>query len=315
MAIAQENRRRPAEGLASVPWLTPWTTSLRDGALHFTNSEMLKAAVLYLLVPEEIDMLVSSILLLREHFLHAFAYPVVIFYPPGLHPEQLKDFQAKVPKGVQAFWLELPGFGQLPEGLDLADVPDALQKDKDFPLINHITRFWWAQVWQHPLVQHLDYFLRLDSDSFVLAPIEYDVFRYMHLNQLAYGYITESYDGPEWTVGLFDLVEATKSVSAEAQQHAAGNNLWLPPVDERDKHGPRMFYTNFEVVDVQRVLNDAQYMAFVATVDQTHNIYTRRWMDGPLRWHAAMLFWDFKADTRQFCDIDYFHQGRIQHSC
>ncbi len=42
---------------------------------------------------------------------------------------------------------------------------------------------------QHPRIQALDYYCRLDTHSFVRSPLGYDLFDFMAAGRLAYGFV------------------------------------------------------------------------------------------------------------------------------
>lgn len=42
---------------------------------------------------------------------------------------------------------------------------------------NHMIRFWMRNLFELPEIGALDYYMRLDTDSYILSPIHFDIFR------------------------------------------------------------------------------------------------------------------------------------------
>ncbi|KAK9814563.1 hypothetical protein WJX72_007888 [[Myrmecia] bisecta] len=283
------------------------------------NPPNIQAAFVYLVKAGEEHLLATSLLLLQQRFLRKWPYPVLVFLDDTASAYQLLHFHVAIPAGVQAHFVRLHDFSRFPEGFpegfDSSHYGRMVHTNRDFPSYNHMIRFWWRQVFHHPIVRELDYYVRMDTDSFILSDIDYDFIYSMQQDGLTYGYVAEGFDGPEFTTGLFDFVADYLDSHVAARELAFRNNLWLPDPEDRDKHGPHLFYNNFEVVSVQRLISNAQYMEFVDAVDQSYNIYWYRWGDAPLRFYAAKLALQYDMEVRILCGIDYYHQGRLDRTC
>lgn len=299
--------------LPTAPWLTPWSFDIREGTVYVTEGE-LKAAFLYLLHKEQVSMLRSSLILLRENYLGRFPAPVVVFYDPGLTQSELSKTKKLVPEGLQCFFVLVENFFEFPSGYNQSALSQKPRSNREYPSYNHMIRFWWRTVFHHPLVRQLDYFCRLDTDSFILSPIGYDIFRFMELNGKSYGYRALLNDAPEFTEGLFDFLADYRKRFGKTKNFKK-NAVWIPKAHDRDSHGPKLFFTNFEVVDVQRFIKDQGIMQFIEEVDATHAIYLKRWGDAPLRYYQVSWYMDLARDVFQFCDFDYFHQFKMHSTC
>ena len=169
-------------------------------------------------------------------------------------------------------------------------------------------------MFEHPAVRKLDYFWRLDTDSFILAPVRQDLFRFMAERDLKYGFRVEMRDTPDVTDGLEDFVEAYMASHPAAAEQAERNGLLLTPPEDRVVEGAAMYYNNFEVVHVPTFSKQADLQDFVKAVDETHHIFNRRWGDAPLRYYACNLFLS-RNELHHFCDIDYLHQSHFLPDC
>ena len=70
-----------------------------------------------------------------------------------------------------------------------------------------------------------------------------------------------------------------------------------------------------QVVDVQFFRHNQDIQDFTTAVDLTSNIYNRRWGDAPLRYLAVQFSVDVAVEVKEFCEIDYEHQGRWEATC
>lgn len=72
---------------------------------------------------------------------------------------------------------------------------------------------------------------------------------------------------------------------------------------------------HLQVVDVQAFRLNEGMQDFTDAVLRTNYIYNRRWGDAPLRFLACHMFLDVKHKTKQFCEVDYEHIGRVTATC
>jgi hypothetical protein len=71
-----------------------------------------------------------------------------------------------------------------------------------------------------------------------------------------------------------------------------------------------MFYTNFEIAKFS-FFRSKNYMSYYNSLDQTGNIYYRRWGDAPIHWLGVHMF---LPDTSIWCikDITYQHGSWVR---
>lgn len=134
----------------------------------------------------------------------------------------------------------------------------------------HMCRFFSGEVYKHKAVQEYDYYLRLDTDSFIHTPLNYDIFEWAKVNQCYYGYVAPAVqkDNPKVIEGLWDYV----------------NDLYPNDIPEG-----LMFYTNFELGKVKWFLT-SPYMEFYNSLDETGGFYTKRWGDAPVKFLGINIF-------------------------
>ena len=175
-------------------------------------------------------------------------------------------------------------------------------------------QFWFKTIFEQPVIQALDYFCRMDTDSYFLAPVPQNFLRVMHEGGYQYAYRAETSDGIEVTDGLWDFIDTYMQHHPSAAHLAAENGLTLPTQADRPFTPHHQYYNNFEVVHVPTFSSSLDIMDFTKAVDRTNNIYNRRWGDAPLRFLTCKLFLP-NAVVLEVCDIDYEHQYHVSPTC
>lgn len=114
--------------------------------------------------------------------------------------------------------------------------------------------FFASQIFDHPRLKDVSYYMRLDTDSYIYKPLCYDPVALFHEHNRTYAYRAKTTD-PDWvTVGLWNLVDEYARDHADVE-HNLQKNGWEWPAD-RDRS--RMegndfptYYNNFEIVKLE----------------------------------------------------------------
>jgi hypothetical protein len=192
---------------------------------------------------------------------------------------------------------EVPDFSVWPPNLtEKAALMARIATRGSFPGYSHMSAFWFKKVFNMPLLQNVSYFLRQDSDSYILSPITYDPFDFMERHGVRYGYLNRHDEGECCAKHLYQFalsyvnafgVKASELSSDlswlvhETPQSVVANTRTQNPKDQQ----PWLYYTNFEILHVPSFRDhpDVQRFLFAAWTEPLHGIYTRRWGDAPLR--------------------------------
>ena len=174
--------------------------------------------------------------------------------------------------------------------------------------------FWWKEVFQLPQVRALQYYCRLDSDSFLLENIKDDFFVLMDENKYRYGYRVDMQEPQSVIRGLYDFVEDYMEQHPQSKSQALQNQYTIPSRQDRASASMPIFYNNFEIVHVPTFIESAEIQDFIDSVDESFNIYFDRWGDAPLRTVLCKLFLP-NNQVHRFCHFGYFHQGYRAPSC
>jgi len=259
-----------------------------------------RGVIIYLARSQEEDVtnLIKSLRLLKEHFLNKFSYPVIIFVENSFKDtwkKQIKDSAALDPR-FEIVRFEIPPF------INPEDVPPRVGEYGHGIGYRHMCRFFSGLVYLNPILSDYDWYWRLDTDSFILSDISYDIFRFMKARHIIYGYINYRKEDQSVAVGLWDSVS----------QYVLDRKIaptFLKKFLKDGKWDQSIFYTNFEISDLN-FWRSKQYQDFFNYIDQAKGIYMHRWGDAPIHTFAISIFIPERR-THRFGDIHYQHQGFI----
>jgi hypothetical protein len=264
----------------------------------------MNAAIVYLTRKQDINLLVRSLRLLNNFFIDKFQYPVIILEDDldNTDKEQIKLSlnDIKIKNFIQ---FENISFS-LPHSLSLDSSLYHPPLDEFKMGYRSMCHFFAGEIFNHKLLQKYDWIWRLDSDSYILNPIDYDPFEYMKQNNKVYGYISEyMQDQPYVVEGLF---ETTK-------QFVEQNNIKPNSILQQsltNGWNSEMFYTNFEIINT-KFIKKAGYMKYYEFLNLTNNIFYKRWGDAPIRWLGINMV---AQENEIYCikDISYQHQHWIK---
>ena len=193
-------------------------------------------------------------------------------------------------------------YWSLPEFLKHDD-PATWKGSEIYPLgYRHMCRWFGQQLWYffQDLNKHHNnnekcqyrYIARLDEDSFLLSPINYDIFELMATQRYLYGYRMCAYELEE-TLPKIWFKKWRKSLHNESQRQ--------PFIDP----GLCGFYTNFFVADLEFFLSP-DVTKFLREIDRRGLFYRKRF--GDLLVHALAVY-AFAPPTQihRFLDFTYQH--------
>jgi hypothetical protein len=178
-------------------------------------------------------------------------------------------------------------------------------------------RWYLIHIFDHPAIRDLNYYWRLDTDSFIAEPINYDPFQIMYEKNLFYSYRVLDEDEPPIIQGLYQTI----------QNYIQHNNIQLKnslptsPLDGRDQgFEPFIFpdisysnssympviYNNLELVNVQFFRQNTQIQQFTNYIDKLDGIFKYQWGDAAIRYWQLQMFVE-SDQILKFSDWDYVH--------
>lgn len=244
----------------------------------------MKACIVYLANNGSEHLLNASLTRTFSFLLPSNPYPVLVFHEPGFQRERVS-----FPVEFRQIRFQVPAYP--PE--IACQIKDDL---RGFGMgYRHMCRWQAGVVYEH--LADYDYYLRLDTDSFLRAPVEYNLFDHMR----AGGYLYATLPGTlhldtEWCVhGLRDTV---------AHWLRDEQIPTVQPIGEIP-HG-LMFYNNFELASV-RWFREGHYRQMFEVLDRAGGIYLHRWGDAPIHTLGVYLFIP-EAQRTELSGVHYMHQ-------
>lgn len=246
----------------------------------------MKNAIIYLVRSSnhDINMLKTSIDLLIKNFINLDKVDIIVFHEESLRPalDLIKTFHENII--FEEILFSLPSFYKNFEILQ--NYPHPFVPGMSFSIgYRHMCRLFSGEIFKHPKIKEYDNYLRLDTDSYI-HKMDFDLFEFVENNKVYYGYIKQAvqYDDPGVTKGLWELARNIK---------------------ENDIEENKMYYTNFEVCNVNWFSSD-EYMNFYNKIDESGGIMTHRWGDAPIRYLGVNMYMN-PENIYGFENIDYQH--------
>lgn len=280
-----------------------WVENIDDFYIHKTlfetnDSVLVPNSIIFYLVnndPVHLRRLYSSLECLKKNFLNKYAYPVVLGHE-GID-QNVMDKITQLLDGNCHFYnvnFKLPDYSA-----DITNkIPERFKGHWDefafFSLgYRHMCRFFAGDIFNHIFFNNVKYLLRLDCDSYFTDTIPTDFFKQMVINNYTYGFISEQVDMDYVIEGLSDFCKTYF------------NSLDI--YNDNIKYNG-MYETNFEILNFQWFKN-SEYKNFYNKIEQTGNIYIKRWGDAPIKYQGIKYLVPNSAIYK--VSIPYKHGGDI----
>lgn len=254
---------------------------------------MKNAVIVYLSRKYDINDLKKSLKLLYKNYTKRFNYPILIFHDDFTNEDQ--NLLLNIYSNIKFEKLEF----EIPSWIEKSRINEGSHKVRIAYM--HMCRFFSGEIYKHDVIKKYDWYMRLDSDSYVHFPIKYDLFNFMERQGFIYGYLeTTIKDLPEFVIGLWEL---TKEYIQKNNIQPTFLNKYLDKDGEWDRS---LFYTNFEISKLDFWRSEG-YMEYYKMIDQNGGIYYSRWGDHTIHLLALSMLAD-ENKLHCFKDIDYSHQ-------
>lgn len=151
--------------------------------------------------------------------------------------------------------------------------------------------FFASQIFDHPRLQDVSYYMRLDTDSYIYAPLCYDPLSLFHAHNRTYAYRARTSD-PDWVVvGLWSLVDEYAREHADVERSLETNGWqWADAGRDRGRMEGKDFptyYNNFEIVKLE-AFRKPKVRAWLDEIMRVpERIYKYRW--GEFRFPAFLI--------------------------
>jgi hypothetical protein len=269
---------------------------------------MSNEAIVYLLNNSQKDILSfrQSISLLYNNYYKDFPCDIICFYEEDFPQQELDYLKNGLKDIINIIFINisftLPNFyskeiiESIPEYFPHPDFPQATGFSIGY---RHMCRFFAGDIFNYPIIQQYKYVWRLDTDSFILSPISYNVFEKLSNNNCIYGYLNIQHDHPGVIKNLWKTTEQYfKNLSKD---HIFSS-------DNKQFHKNRVFYTNFEIFDIEW-FREKEYQDYFNFIDKSAGIYKYRWGDHSIRYIGLNSIAE-QSQLHFYSDVEYFHQQR-----
>jgi hypothetical protein len=162
----------------------------------------------------------------------------------------------------------------------------------------HMCQFFFSEIFQY--LYDYDWYMRLDTDSFIESPIDYNLFNYLENNNKVYGYTAELAEWPPVVIGMgefFINLVRNKNINAK----------FFNKLIENERYNLRQIYNNFEIIKLSYITSES-IQSLIKEINESGNIYMKRWGDSPLRTFILSLTID-KSQIYKFNNFDYIHDA------
>lgn len=241
--------------------------------------------------PIHLNRLFSSLHLLQKNFLNKFPYPVVIGYE-DLDPFTLDRIKSLIKSEVIFFKIKfkIPDY---PEEI-LNKIPEKFKGHWDenafFSMgYRHMCRFFSGDIFNYDFFSNVNYFLRLDCDSYFVDSIEYDIFDFVKTHDIIYATVGERNNEMDYVIDGFKAF--CKSYFGTNYKNNSINNT---------------FDTHFELINFQWFKNSS-YRDYFNLIDKTGNIFIKRWGDAPIKYQGVKNI--IPEDKIHLFNLPYKHGG------
>lgn len=277
------------------------------------------------------SLLVKSLDLFYKNYNNQFQQDILIFHEGDFSENDQEEVRA----GRKEIHFHEVQF-EVPDFLPRHEVPEIWTDGRKGSLSKygmghrHMIRFYGIQIFDILTDLGYDWMMRLDDDSFIHTPIEYDFFQFMKDNNYRYGYRVDMLESVQSASGYEELVEAfikgeQISTGFLRKQHISKwreFKIMLEAVVmfglEKTKLFPSKhfvtplksfpywcYYNNFFISDL-RFWKQNNVQSFIGLIDRLGGAYKYRWNDLIMQSTAVQLFMP-KEQVFKFEDWTYEH--------
>ena len=277
----------------------------------------MKNCILYLVraSKEDIESLNKSLALVKDNVLSALndTTDIILFHEQDLEPFKkdilqlpniiYEQIEFKVPEYYsEELKNSIPEF--YPHGTHGKDGPYGEVYHKEHGRYHpgftmgyrHMCRWFSGELYNHPRMALYDYYLRLDTDSYIHTKFQYDLFKWAVNIQCKYGFIA-----PGIQIDHHTVIEGLWQASNQ-WMHETDKSIYI---DCTTIPNGKMFYTNFELGYIPW-FKESGYMEYYNYLDNTGGFFTKRWGDAPIKYLGINMLMD-KKHIQPVTGITYQH--------
>jgi alpha 1,2-mannosyltransferase len=167
----------------------------------------------------------------------------------------------------------------------------------------HMCRYESGFFFQHPLMQDYKYYWRVEPSITIHCDIDYDVFEFMRLKEMIYGFTITIHEYLATIETLWD--ETLAFIQRNPNYINTDSLLEFISDDNGESYNLCHFWSNFEIADAD-FWRGEMYQDYFNHLDAAGGYFYERWGDAPVHSLAASLFLN-SSQVHFFEDIGYSH--------
>lgn len=280
------------------------------------HSARLNATILSLVRNSELEEMLQSMHDLEITWNHKFNYPWTFFNDEPFTEEFKRRTRAATSAAVR-FEIIPAAHWEIPQWINMDlyhESVSLLEKDVQYmgkKSYHQMCRWNSGFFSQHPALQEVQYYWRVEPKVRFFCDVDYDVFAWMADHNKTYGFNINIYDSPESVATLWP---ETKKFLDDHPSYIHPHNAreWLEDDVRRPGHNEKAhgystchFWSNFEIGDLN-FWRSKTYRDYFDHLDRVGGFFYERWGDAPVHSVALGLFED-KSKIHWFRDIGYQH--------
>lgn len=254
---------------------------------------MRKNVICYLSKSDDktVDNLKLSLNKLYSHYKYIYRADVIVFVENDFSESVIKDLESSY-DNLKCKCIELKS--SIYFNIDNMEFEDGRLEYKIG--YRNMCQLFFSEIYSY--IQGYDWYMRLDTDSFIESPIEYDLFDYLDKNNKIYGYTAELAEWPPVVIGMGEFF-----INLVIKHNL--KPTFFDKLIENDRYNLRQIYNNFEIIKVSYFENEVVQL-LMREVNKSGNIYKKRWGDSPLRTFILSLTVN-NYKIHKFNNFDYIH--------
>lgn len=273
------------------------------------NSGTVKATFVSLARNSDLWELVGSIRHVEDRFNSKFKYDWVFLNDEEFNDE-FKKVTSQLVSGNTYYGLIPKDQWSFPSWIDVEKAAQTRQKMREANVIygdsisyRHMCRYESGFFFRHPLLEQYEYYWRVEPGIKIYCDIDYDLFKFMKVNDYKYSFTISL---PEYPATIETLWDTVKNFTKENPQYLAEDNLMSFISDDGGAaYNGCHFWSNFEIASLDFWRSEA-YMKYFEYLDKAGGFFYERWGDAPVHSIAAALFLP-KEKVHFFDDVGYYH--------
>ncbi|KAG0675079.1 hypothetical protein C6P40_001943 [Pichia californica] len=318
--IVEENYEKLVS-ILKTPINEPKTNNLIKSIDNPSDYKLENATLMIMARNSELNGVIYTIKQIEEKFNSKFNYPYVFLNNEDFNLK-FKEKIKKFTKSNLYFEKIQPEIWNQPNWINKERQKNEMKllKNQNIAYANKLSyhnmcRFYSMNFYNHPRMKQFKYYWRFEPNTDYFCNIDYDVFKFMELNNKIYGFVISLYDSHQsikslWTetINFLNLNNFNNKnlINSNAAINFLTENLQNPEKTKfTNGYSTCHFWSNFEIGNMDFFRSNA-YNSWVNYLDSTGGFYYERWGDAPVHSIGVSLFAN-KNDIHWFRDIGYKH--------